>query len=735
MKRKITHSGFQFTGLLIALFALCTLSSYAQIYRGFTKIYSDNLRGGHTIIGNTLMAQYTSSSHTTVNTTAMNQFRNATRTSDYVNDNSDMYFVDVDPGSNSQYNSSSADLILPTGSNTIKMARLYWGARVANNAIVNTPEANSNIRSIKIRKGTAGGYLALTAPASQLDKTVMSNYTSHSVYQAYADVTDFIQANGAGTYTVADITAFEGSVANGGGYAGWALVVVYENPILPYSSVRVYDGYMQVFNGGSPQTQSITLTGLDAPSGGMTFGSAYMTAMTWEGDSYLTADYFKINGTQYSNLLSTGAVLNPATNFWNGTITKMDSVTQRGYHVTAKSPNYVNQMGIDIDEFYVGGTYGIVENATQVNIEFGTESDQYFPSLFAFTMRMKDPQIQLDKSVTDASGDFKVQQYEVLTFTLEGQNLPSAAGHSYNTVVTDTLPGTVDYVANSMFIWNGSNWIQLTDAAGDDIAVKGYYAPTTSHFIKFHVGTGANATNGGELIEGATFKVKFQVQAKANVSVVNTARMIGWNQPLTQSFFDDASAALPGDQAPLAVKLLYFNGKFIGNQVQLEWKVAAEQQTDYYLIERSTDGRNFIKAGQVPSHRSDKTESIYRFTDPSADPSVAVFYRVREVDLNGKLSESGILKLSGNLESNRFSLAGQNPVNGFVSMQATLKNNVPLMIRVLSSNGAVMHSQSLNGQKGTNLYRLDAFNGLRDGVYMVEITDGTVRQVFKVVKQ
>jgi hypothetical protein len=87
------------------------------------------------------------------------------------------------------------------------------------------------------------------------------------------------------------------------------------------------------------------------------------------------------------------------------------------------------------------------------------------------------------------------------------------------------------------------------------------------------------------------------------------------------------------------------------------------------------------------------------------------------------------------LESNRFSLAGQNPVNGFVSMQATLKNNVPLMIRVLSSNGAVIHSQSLNGQKGTNLYRLDAFNGLRDGVYLVEITDGTVRQVFKVVKQ
>ena len=254
----------------------------AQIYRGFTKIYSDNIRGGHTILGNTLMAKYTTASHTTVDTTAMNQFKNSTQTSDYVNDNSHMYFVDVDPGSNSQYNSSSADLVLPTGSNTIKMARLYWGGRVANSAITNSPEPNSNIRSIKIRKGTAGGYLALTAPASQLDKTIMSNFNSHSVYQAYVDVTSFIQTNGSSTYTVADITAFEGSVANGGAYAGWALVIVYENASLPYSSVRVYDGFMQVFNGGAPQSQSITLTGLDAPSGGMTFGSALMTAMTWE---------------------------------------------------------------------------------------------------------------------------------------------------------------------------------------------------------------------------------------------------------------------------------------------------------------------------------------------------------------------------------------------------------------------------------------------------------------------
>lgn len=175
-----------------------------------------------------------------------------------------------------------------------------------------------------------------------------------SAYQSYIDVTTFISANGSGTYTVADITVATGSTNGGGNFGGWAVVVVYENPVVAYSSVRVYDGFMQVYSGGSPTTQSILLTGLNAPGSPVLASDAYMTTVSWEGDGNLgsstnnpNGDYIKVNGVAVSN------GVNPVTNFWNGTVSKT------GFISVPRTPTFLNQMGIDIDEQEVGTGYNI----------------------------------------------------------------------------------------------------------------------------------------------------------------------------------------------------------------------------------------------------------------------------------------------------------------------------------------------------------------------------------------
>lgn len=199
------------------------------------------------------------------------------------------------------FNSSSADLILPvTGTNTIKFARLYWGGRIRTGTGGND---NINLRTIKIRKGTSGAYTVGIAPVGQVDKHRVNSSQTDSVYQSYIDITNFVKVNGGGTYTIADIAAAVGSRSNGGFYGGWTIAVVYENPTSAYSSVRVYDGYLQVFSGGSVTNQSITLTGFNAPETPLAASDAYMSTMSWEGDANLAAssgnpngDYVKING-------------------------------------------------------------------------------------------------------------------------------------------------------------------------------------------------------------------------------------------------------------------------------------------------------------------------------------------------------------------------------------------------------------------------------------------------------
>ena len=457
--------------------------------RNYTLVYSDNIKGATAIFGNTLLQVINKD---TVNTIKMND--NSTNgNSVYGNDNENMKNIDIDGNTGNgsvTVNSSSADLILPPGNNIIKLARLYWGGRIRNSDFDLTAYPN---QTIKIRKDTSGAYSNVTALG--IDKiTIVSGY---SQYQAYADITDFVKNNGSGTYEVGNAPLSTGAIDNGGNNGGWCIVVVYENDSVSYNSIRIYDGFQQVYNNGNPLSSSVTLTGLNVPSGELSTGDAKMGALVWEGDANLNGDYLKINDSLFSN------ATNQADNLWNGTI------TDNGIHVTSKNPNYTNQMGLDIDQFDVGTGYGILPNSNSVTLEFGTTSDKYFPGLFTFTIKMKDPTISLDETVNDANNNHFAEANEVLTYTLKGEN--SGPGNANSIVITDTLPSTVTYLPNSLNVISAPGitpGIQ-TDQAGDDVAE--YITNGSFKIIQFRIGTGADDTNGGTLASNETYEVQFKV--------------------------------------------------------------------------------------------------------------------------------------------------------------------------------------------------------------------------------
>ncbi len=74
---------FTSRGIVVACIMVCLTvaatqqSAKAQVIRAYgNPVFSDNIRGGHTIFGNTITAVYTSGSGSTgvVNSTAMNDF-------------------------------------------------------------------------------------------------------------------------------------------------------------------------------------------------------------------------------------------------------------------------------------------------------------------------------------------------------------------------------------------------------------------------------------------------------------------------------------------------------------------------------------------------------------------------------------------------------------------------------------------------------------------------------------
>jgi len=704
-----------FKKILIPVLTVCLFFIAGNVqsqFRNYNIVYTDNARGNIAMFGNTLMAIYENGE---VNIVKMND-NAADGNSIYGNDFSNMQYVDVDGNTFigiETRNSSTADFTLPAGTNTIKLARLYWGGRVKDAEFDLSQSPNTKI---KIRKGTFLPYTEFTA--TQIDKNnFIQNNEPYTRYQAFADITTFLQSNGTGIYSVGNAALSVGAIDNGGNYGGWCIVVVYENPSFNFNSIRLYDGFQQVFDNGNPQSTSVTLTGLNVPSTPLTASDAKMGAVTWEGDANLTGDFLKINGNVFSN------GINAATNPWNGTI------SDNGFHITTKNPNYTNQLGIDIDQFEVGTGYGIMPNATSAELEFGTEADQYFPGIFSFVIKMKEPSITIDKFVQDANNNGKAEVAEVLTYTLKGKNV--GAGNANNVIINDTLPNTVTYLPNSLRVITSPGITPgfKTDISLDDEAE--FILNGSVQTVRFRLGQGATSTAGGILKPNEDYEVEFKVtvnnpgDAKPIPVIINTARITAMSDANVE-FYDDGTAILNSEAGALPVVLTYFNTVLQpNNKVYVTWSTSMELNSKHFEVERSIDGNLFTTVSTVAASGTSSLSHNYSITDEVASvQSSIIYYRLKQVDIDGKKNYSHInaVRLK---KDNRQLIVSPNPFTGQLNINAEWHQNEAGIIRLLDASGKQVTKKNISLIRGTNFIRLDDLAKLQAGNYYIEIVSAT----------
>jgi hypothetical protein len=86
--------------------------------------------------------------------------------------------------------------------------------------------------------------------------------------------------------------------------------------------------------------------------------------------------------------------------------------------------------------------------------------------------------------------------------------------------------------------------------------------------------------------------------------------------------------------SPLPVELVSFDASPMALGVQLSWRTASEQNSDHFLVERSSDGELFTAVQQVEAQGYSTTETNYTAVDPDPLDGLA-YYRIRQVDADG----------------------------------------------------------------------------------------------------
>jgi hypothetical protein len=180
-----------------------------------------------------------------------------------------------------------------------------------------------------------------------------------------------------------------------------------------------------------------------------------------------------------------------------------------------------------------------------------------------------------------------------------------------------------------------------------------------------------NYTGDDNVVDPTTLRIaKSSGSNWINIGGVGTAAGTG---TITSGTFTSFSDFVLGTyMIPLPLKWISFTGQLKNKTVELKWQTANEVNVSHFEIEHSTDGINWTPITSINAING--ATNSYSYTDLM--PSAVNFYRVKEVDIDGRVSVSKTIMIR--LTNNSGIAVYPNPI---VNKTVNLYIMDPLMIQ------------------------------------------------------
>ncbi len=304
------------------------------------------------------------------------------------------------------------------------------------------------------------------------------------------------------------------------------------------------------------------------------------------------------------------------------------------------------------------------------------------------------------------------------TFLLTNVN---AAGNYQHARVVNGVNGDPTGPANA-----GIDASLIMTSGGTYFFVQAAGAGTT-----YALGATLNFNGGDALTGGGTFNVQDAngVTVPINITIAAGTGVITVN---TINGVAPPTCAM----LPLPIELVNFTLAPNGKSLQLSWKTATESNNQGFEIERSTDGLRFRKIGWVNGAGNSSESTPYTFEDKSIKTNVEYYYRLKQMDFDGRSSTSSIVQ--GMVKGDAAIQFGElfpNPVNAAVvrvEVIATAEN--ALLYTLYDQLGKVVLQGHTDLQAGLNNLRVPV-QGVANGNYYLKMQVGEVSEYKKVVIQ
>lgn len=184
--------------------------------------------------------------------------------------------------------------------------------------------------------------------------------------------------------------------------------------------------------------------------------------------------------------------------------------------------------------------------------------------------------------------------------------------------------------------------------------------------------------------------------------------------------------------APLPVEWLSFDARKNNNDVILNWKTTNSIRNSHFVVQRSTNTVDFISMATIKAN----TVQTYQYNDMAAFESSnanVLYYRFKQVDLDGRFSYSKIVSLK-NQASSIISVS-PNPVIANIQVSYVANTNETITIAIVRNNGTFTYNKKFNATKGDNIFLIN-IEEQAAGIYYLTLTNSEgKRYTEKIVKR
>lgn len=172
----------------------------------------------------------------------------------------------------------------------------------------------------------------------------------------------------------------------------------------------------------------------------------------------------------------------------------------------------------------------------------------------------------------------------------------------------------------------------------------------------------------------------------------------------------------------LPVTLVDFKAELIDREVKLNWETASEQNSDYFVIERSLNTQNWEEVTTQKAANNSNSTINYEDYDKSPYPGGS-YYRLKIVDNDGSFTTSNIVAI--NWKQNELNIF-PNPASNILSIRGKSIGE----IAIIDVTGKDVTQQTTILNSSSNFVQIN-IETLTQGLYFVNCKN----EVYQIVKQ